>query len=145
MWDFTIAFSNDRNGGGLYSSEIARGNTTMFSFAQPRSRHRHVSMGIAELTVIVADATKLAGWLTTYCLAWSPSHCWAWGVRALSMFIDKMRAPLQLGQCPSLLSRPCLVLFVGESQKECQLSTNSIFWEGQKTVFNQRLSYNTLL
>ena len=33
------------------------------------------------------------------------------------MFIDKMRAPLQLGWSPSLLNRPGLVLFVGESQK----------------------------
>jgi hypothetical protein len=52
-----------------------------------------------------------------------------------------MRAPLQLGWSPSLLSRPGLVLFVGESQK----STNSIFWEGQKTVFNQQLSCENLL
>jgi hypothetical protein len=49
------------------------------------------------------------------------------------MFVDKMRAPLQLGWSPSLLNKPGLVLFVGESQKEGQLSTNSIFWEGQKT------------
>jgi hypothetical protein len=107
-----------------------------------------VSMGIAELTtltVLVADSTKLAGWLTACCLACTLFHCGARGVRALSMFVDKMRAPLQLGWSPSLLNRPGLVLFVGESQKEGQLSTNSIFWEGQKTVFNQRLSCETLL
>ena len=50
------------------------------------------------------------------------------------MLVDKMRAPLQLGWSLSLLSRPGLVLFVGEFQKEGQLFTNSIFWEGQKTV-----------
>nr|AAX31108.1 SJCHGC09823 protein [Schistosoma japonicum] len=84
-------------------------------------------MGIAELTtltVLVADSTKLAGWLTACCLACTLFHC---GARALSMLVDKMRAPLQLGWSPSLLSRPGLVLFVGESQKEGQLSTNSIF------------------
>ena len=98
-----------------------------------------VSMWIAELTtltVLVADSTKLAGWLT----ACTFFHWGARGVRALSMFIKKMRAPLQLGWSSSLHSRPGLVLFVGESQKEGQLSTKSIFWEGQKTVFNQRLS-----
>ena len=54
-----------------------------------------------------------------------------------------MRAPLQLGWSPSLRNRPGLVLFVGESQKEGHLSTNSLFWEGQKTVFNQQLSCET--
>jgi hypothetical protein len=53
------------------------------------------------------------------------------------MLVDKMRAPHQLGWSPSFLSRSGLVLFVGESQKEGQLSTNYIFWEGQKIVFNQ--------
>ena len=93
----------------------------MFSFAQPRSRYRHVSMGIAELTtliVLVADSTKLAGWLTACSMACTLFHCGARGVRALSMFVDKMRAPLQLGWSPSLLNRPG-------------------FREGQKTVFNQ--------
>ena len=107
-----------------------------------------VSMVIAELTtltMLVADSTMLAGWLTACCLACTLFHCGARGVRALSMLVDKMRAPLQLGWSPSLLSRSGLVLFVGESQKEGQLSTNSIFWEGQKTVFNQRLSCETLL
>jgi hypothetical protein len=87
-------------------------------------------MGIAELTtltLLMADSTKLAGWLTPWCTL---SHCGARGVRALSMFIDKMRAPLQLGWSPSL-------------QKEGQLSTNSIFCEGQKIVFSQRLSCET--
>jgi hypothetical protein len=46
------------------------------------------------------------------------------------MLIDKMRAPHQLRWSPSLLRRPGLILFVGESQKEGQLSTNYIFWEG---------------
>ena len=104
-----------------------------------------VSMGIAELTtltVLVAYSTKLASLLTACCLACTLSYC---GVRALSMFVDKMRPALQLGWSPSLLSRPGLVLFVSESQKEGQLSTNSIFWEVQKTVFNQRLSCETLL
>ena len=99
-------------------------------------------MGIDELTtltVLVADSTKLAG------LACTLFHCGARGVRALSLLVDKKRAPLQLGWSPSLLSRQGLGLFVGESQKEDQLSTNSIFWEGQKTVFNQRLSCETLL
>ena len=36
-----VSFNNGRNGGGLYSSEIAKANTAMFSFAQHRSRHRH--------------------------------------------------------------------------------------------------------
>ena len=98
-----ISFSNDRNGGGLYPSEIAKANTAMITLF----------------------------------------HCGARGVRALSMLVDKMRAPLQLGWSPSLLSRSGLVLFVGEAQKEGQLSTNSIFCEGQKTVFNQRLSCET--
>jgi hypothetical protein len=105
-----------------------------------------VSMGIAELTtltVLVANSTKLAGWLTACCLACTLFHCGARGVCALSMLVDKMRAPLQLGRSPSLLNRPGLVLFVGESQKEGKLSTNYIFWEGQKTVFNQRLSCET--
>jgi hypothetical protein len=96
-------------------------------------------MGIAELTtltVLVADSTKLAGWLTACCLACTLPRCGAGGVRALSRLIDKMRAPLQLGWSPSLL---------GESQKEGQLSTNSVFWEGQKTVFNQQLNCETLL
>ena len=41
-----ISFNNDRNGGGFYPSEIAKANTAMFSFAQPRSRHRHGLNGI---------------------------------------------------------------------------------------------------
>jgi hypothetical protein len=101
-----------------------------------------VSMGIAELTtltVLVSGSTKLAGRLTACTL----SHCGARVVRALSMFVDKIRAPLKLGWSPSFLSRPGLVLFVGESQKEGQLPTNSIFWEGQKTIINQRLSCET--
>ena len=88
-----------------------------------------VSMVIAELTtltVLVADSTMLAGWLTACCLACTLFHCGTRGVRALSMLVDKMRAPLQ--------ARPGLFLFVCESQKEGQLSTNSIFWEDQKTV-----------
>ena len=93
-----------------------------------------VSMGIAELTT-----------LTACCLACTLFHCGSRGVRALSMSVDKMRAPLQLGWSPSLLNSPGVVLFVGESQKEGQLSTHFIFWEGQKTVFNQRLSCETLL
>ena len=51
-----------------------------------------VSMGIAKLTtltMIVADSTKLAGWLTACCLACTLSHCAARGVRALFMLIDK--------------------------------------------------------
>ena len=71
-----------------------------------------VSMGIAELTtltVLMADSTKLAGWLTACCLACTLFHCGASGVRALSMFVDKMRAPLQLGWSPTLLNRPGLV------------------------------------
>uniref|UniRef100_A0AAZ3S467 PDZ domain-containing protein 11 n=1 Tax=Oncorhynchus tshawytscha TaxID=74940 RepID=A0AAZ3S467_ONCTS len=55
----------------------------------------------------------LAGWLTACCLACTLFHCGARGVRALSMLVDKMRAPLQLGWSPSLLSRSGLVLFVG--------------------------------
>ena len=54
-----------------------------------------------------------------------------------------MRAPLQLGWSPSLLGRLGLVLFVSESQNEGQLSTNSVFGEGQKTVFNQQLICET--
>jgi hypothetical protein len=94
-----------------------------------------VSMGITELTTLtvpVADSTKLSGWLTACCLACTLSHCGARGVRALSKFIDRMRAPLQLGWSLSLLNRPGLILFVGESQKEGQLSTNSVFLEGEK-------------
>ena len=101
----------------------------MFSFAQLDRGTDMVLMGIAELTtmtVLVADSTKLVCTL---------SHCGSRGVRALSMFVDKMRAPLQLGWSPSLLNRPGLVLFVGESQKESQLSTNSIFWEGEENSF----------
>ena len=148
--DLTLSspiFNNDRNGGGLYPSEIAKVNTAMFSFAQPRSRHRHRLNGDswADYTVLVADTTKLAGWLAACCLACTLFHCGARGVRSLSMLVDKMRAPLQLGWSLSLLNRPGLVLFVGESQKEGQLSTNSIFWEGKKTVFNQWLSCETLL
>ena len=96
-----------------------------------------VSMGIAELTtltVLVADSTKLAGWLTTCCLACTLFHCWARGVRALSMLVDKMRAPLQLGWSPSLLSRPGLVLFVGESQKEGQLSKCLSFGRAENSL-----------
>ena len=105
-----------------------------------------VSMVIAELTtltMLVADSTMLAGWLIACCLACTLFHCGARGVRALSMLADKMRAPLQLGWSPSVLNRPGSVLFVGDSQKEGQFSTNSMFWEGQKTVFNQRLSCET--
>ena len=86
-----------------------------------------VSMGIAELTtltVLVADSTKLAGWLTACYLACTLFHCGAREVRALSMLVDKMRAPLQLGWSPSLLSRSGLVLFVGESQKEGRKQSN---------------------
>ena len=94
-----------------------------------------VSMVIAELktlTVLVADSTKLAGWLTACCLDCTLFHSGAKGVRALSMFVDKMRATLQLGWSPSLLNRPGLVLFVGESQKEGQLSTILSFGRGRK-------------
>ena len=41
MGHITISFYNDRNGGGQYYSEIAKVNTAMFCFAQPRARHRH--------------------------------------------------------------------------------------------------------
>ena len=76
-----------------------------------------VSMWKAELTtltVLLVVSIKLAACYLTCTLF----QCGARGVRALSMFIDKMRASLQLGCSPSLLIRPGLVLFVGESQKE---------------------------
>ena len=127
---------------GLYSSEIAIANTAMFCFSQPTVDRvtDTVLMVIAELTtltMLVADSTKLAGWLTACCLACTLSHCGARGERALSLLIEKMRAPLLLGWSLPLLSRPGLVLFVDESQKEGHLFTNSVFWEGQKTFFNQ--------
>jgi hypothetical protein len=56
-------------------------------------------MWIAELTT---------GWLTACCLACTLSHCGARGVRALSMFIDTKRTPLQLGWSPSPFNRPRL-------------------------------------
>jgi hypothetical protein len=82
-----------------------------------------VSMGIAELTtltVLLTDSPKLEGWLTGCRPDSLLSHCGARGVRAMSMFIDNMRASFQLGWRLSPLSRPGLVLFVGESQKEVQ-------------------------
>ena len=68
----------------------------MFSFAQPWSRYNTVSMGIAELTtltVLVADSTKLAGWLTACCLACTLSHCGARGVRVLFVG-ESQRGPI---------------------------------------------------
>ena len=134
MWDITISFNNDRNGGGLYFSEITKANTAMYSFAQPRLRDRH-GLNVDSW----ADYTDCASCLTACCLACTVSHCLVRGVIALSMLIDKMRAPLQLGGSPGV------VLFEGESQKEGLLSTNYIFWEGQKSVFNQWLSCETVV